>query len=395
MKTKNINFDINQLVTLKSHHILWGSVLSLGLNLIVSSNFLAQGFPLQAVNNSPPSIIDERLFRQDKQALIKAIDHSLKYLQTNKAKEAYQNYSMTEFSRERVIASLKRFRVLLLKSGSSYQLQRAVAKEFIFYQSVGNDNQGTVDFTGYFQPVYKASRYPTAQYRYPLYQKPDDFERWTLPHPTRRDLEGTDGLGTSSLIKGNELVWLSDRLEAYLIQVQGSAKLELTDGTIMTIGYNGATEYPYSSLGKELIKDGKIPANEMSLPRLTRYLEEHPAELSIYLPRNKRFIFFQETGGKPAYGSLNVPVTDERSIATDKSIMPPGALALIQTKIPQINAQQEVSTPFVSRYVLDQDTGSAIKGPGRVDIFFGTGDSAKTKAGLVDWTGRLYYLLLK
>ena len=395
MKTNTINSYINQFVNFKSYHILLSSLLSIGLNLIVSNNFLAQGFPLQTLQNPPSSIVDEQLFRQDKQSLINSIDNSLRYLQTDKAKQAYQNYSMTEFSRDRVIASLKRFRVLLLKSSSSYQLQRAVAKEFVFYQSVGHDNEGTVSFTGYFQPLYKASRYPTAKYRYPLFSKPSDFDSWQSPHPTRRDLEGTDGLGTSSIIKGNELVWLSDRLEAYLIQVQGSAKLELTDGTIMTIGYNGATEYPYSSLGKELIKDGKIPADKMSLPRLTRYLEEHPAELSIYLPRNKRFIFFQETGGRPAYGSLNIPVTDERSIATDKTIMPPGALALIQTKIPQVNSQQQVTTPFVSRYVLDQDTGSAIKGPGRVDIFFGTGDIAKTKAGLVDWTGRLYYLLLK
>lgn len=395
MKGNNIKLKHKSIITFKYDHILLSSLLSLSLNFIISSNFSAQGFPLKAVKTPPSSIIDEQLFRQDKQALVNAIDNSLKYLQTDKAKEAYRKYSLTEFSRERVMASLKRFRVLLLNSSNTSQLQQAVNREFVFYQSVGHDNQGTVSFTGYFQPVYKASRYPTAKYRYPLYRKPDDFDSWSKPHPTRRDLEGTDGLGTSSMIKGNELVWLSDRLQAYLIQVQGSARLELTDGSTMTIGYNGATEYPYSSLGKELIKDGKIPAEEMSLPRLTRYLEEHPAELSIYLPRNERFIFFQETDGKPAHGSLNVPVTDERSIATDKTIMPPGALALIKTKIPQINNQREVTTPFVSRYVLDQDTGSAIKGPGRVDIFFGTGNIAKTKAGLVDWTGTLYYLLLK
>jgi membrane-bound lytic murein transglycosylase A len=378
---------------LKSHHIVCSGLLSLSFNIFFSDHLL-QAFPLKAVSN--PSIsVDEQLFSSDKSALVKAIDHSLKYLQTDKAQEVYENYPMTEFSREKVIASLKRFRTLLLKSTTPQQLQKAVEREFVFYQSVGHDNQGTVSFTGYFQPVYKASRYPTAEYRYPLFRKPDDFDDWQTPHPTRRDLEGTDGLGTNSMIRGNELVWLNDRLKAYLIQVQGSAKLELTDGSTMTIGYNGATDYPYTSLGKELIKDGKIPPEEMSLPRLTQYLEEHPAELSIYLPRNKRFVFFEETGGRPAYGSLNVPVTDERSIATDKSIMPPGALALIRTKIPQLNSELELTTPVVSRYVVDQDTGSAIKGAGRVDIFFGTGNLAKTKAGLVDWTGELYYLLLK
>jgi len=163
----------------------------------------------------------------------------------------------------------------------------------------------------------------------------------------------------------------------------------------MTIGFNGATDYPYVSLGRELINDGKVPAEEMSLPRLMQYLESNPDELSVYLPRNNRFIFFNETGGQPPMGSLNVPVTDERSIATDKSIMPPGALLLIHTRIPQVNRDGQMTTPVTSRYVLDQDTGSAIRGAGRVDIFFGTGDIPKAQAGLVDWDGDLFYLLLK
>lgn len=370
------------------------SLLSISSNILCHGYLLAQTLPLQLVE-TPVNIVDEQLFVRDKQALIKAIDHSLSYLNTNKAKTVYESYSIPEFSRERVIASLKRFRQLLIVSKNAQQLQNSVEKEFLFYKSVGYDNQGTVSFTGYFQPTYSASRQKTAVYRYPLYAKPNNFDSWALPHPTRTDLEGKDGLGNSSILKGNELVWLSDRLQAYLVQVQGSAQLKLTDGKIMTIGFNGATNYPYSSLGKELIKDQKIPADEMSLPRLMSYLENNPDELDIYLPRNDRFIFFKETGGKPATGSLNVPVTDERSIATDKSLMPPGALALIYTRIPQLDPQKQLITPTVSRYVLDQDTGSAIKGPGRVDIFFGTGDVAKAKAGLVDWGGDLYYLLLK
>lgn len=371
------------------------SLLSLGSNILFHGHLWAQSVPLKPVDNLSTKIVDEQLFTGDKQALIRGIDHSLRYLNTDKAKTVYKNYSMPEFSRERVIASLKRFRQLLINSTSATQLQQLVEKEFRFYKSIGHDNQGTVSFTGYFQPVYSASRQKTAVYRYPLYRKPNNFDSWQNPHPTRTDLEGKDGLGNSSILKGNELVWLSDRLQSYLVQVQGSAQFKLTDGKIMTIGYDGATDYPYSSLGKELIKDGKIPANEMSLPRLMAYLESNPNELDIYLPRNNRFIFFKETGGKPATGSLNVPVTDERSIATDKSIMPPGALALIYTRIPQLDKQKQMVTPTVSRYVLDQDTGSAIKGAGRVDIFFGTGDVAKAKAGLVDWTGDLYYLLLK
>ncbi|WP_040467273.1 murein transglycosylase A [Geminocystis herdmanii] len=367
----------------------------MSLNLLFTNPLLAQSIPLKPIDNLPVKIVDEQLFTKDKQALIRSIDHSLKYLNTDKAKTVYANYPIPEFSRERVIASLRRFRQLLVNSTSAQQLQNAVEKEFRFYRSIGYDGEGTVSFTGYFQPIYKASRQKTDIYRYPLYVKPSNFDSWQNPHPTRKEIEGKDGLGNNSILRGNELVWLSDRLQAYLVQVQGSAQLQLTDGKIMTIGYNGATDYPYVSLGKELIQDGKIPADEMSLPRLMSYLENNPDELNIYLPRNNRFIFFKETGGQPATGSLNVPVTDERSIATDKSLMPPGALALIYTRIPQVDNNNQMITPIVSRYVLDQDTGSAIKGAGRVDIFFGTGDVAKAKAGLVDWTGDLYYLLLK
>jgi membrane-bound lytic murein transglycosylase A len=113
------------------------------------------------------------------------------------------------------------------------------------------------------------------------------------------------------------------------------------------------------------------------------------------LPRNERVIFFKETRGAPAQGTLEVPVTAERSIATDKSLMPPGALALIRTQIPYPNRSGALEKALVSRYVLDQDTGSAIEGAGRVDIFMGTGKMAGDRAGLMAHPGELYYLLLK
>ncbi|MBE9223244.1 MltA domain-containing protein [Cyanobacterium stanieri LEGE 03274] len=371
------------------------SLINIGLGLFFIPSSFAQNIPLKPVESLPMEVLDTQILSRDRQRLIRAIDHSLRYMNTESARKAYENYSVPGFTRERVMASLRRFRELLATSHSSAQLQEAIEREFRFYRSVGHDGEGTVHFTGYFQPVYRASRQRTDEFRYPLYRRPNNFDSWNRPHPTRAQLEGVDGQGTDSIIQGNELVWLGDRLEAYLVQVQGSAKLRLTNGQTMTIGFNGATDYPYVSLGRELINDGKVPAEEMSLPRLMQYLENNPDELSIYLPRNNRFIFFNETGGQPPMGSLNVPVTDERSIATDKSIMPPGALALIHTRIPQLNPDGRMITPVTSLYVLDQDTGSAIRGAGRVDIFFGTGDIPKAQAGLVDWDGDLFYLLLK
>ena len=380
------------------------ALVSLGLglsfltpNLLVNAEIEA---PLQSIELRESLGVDEQLWRDanspgDRQALLQAINYSLNYLNSPSAIRAYRNYPISGITRDRVYRSLIRFRQLLRTSRTPEELQTAVEREFIFYKSVGNDNQGTVAFTGYFEPFYQASRIRTEQYRYPLYSKPRNFNNWKKPHPTRAELEGEDGLlGKRSPLAGYELVWLSDRLEAFLIQVQGSARLQLTDGSIMTVGYGGSTDYAYTSIGKELVNDGKFTLEELSLPLLIDYFQTNPLELNEYLPRNNRFIFFSQTNGAPPKGSIGVPVTPERSIATDKSIMPPGALALIRTHIPYQNSTGDLEMTLVNRYVLDQDTGSAIKGAGRVDIFLGGGKLAGDRAGMINGEGELYYLLL-
>jgi membrane-bound lytic murein transglycosylase A len=328
----------------------------------------------------------------DRATLVRALDNSLKYLQSDRAATVYRSYPIKGVTRSRVEKSLRRFRQLVLAAKTPEQLQAAVRKEFTFYQSAGNDGMGTVGFTGYFEPVQTASRQPTQDYRYPLYRQPTSFGGWKKPHPSRLDLEGADGLeAAKGKLKGAELVWLKTRLDAFLIQVQGSARLQLTDGTTMTVGFGGSTDYPYVGIGRELVKAGKFKLEELTLPKIKQYFAEKPDELDVYLPRNKRFVFFQNTNNQPPIGSLGQPVMARRSIATDKRLMPPGALAVLQTQLPDQSLVQQ----SVSRYVLDQDTGSAIIGPGRVDIFMGSGDQAAAEAGLVNATGGLYYLLLK
>lgn len=377
----------------------------LGMQLVTSPHPAIATLPLQPVTPSkqqPNSFgRDDRIWGDrnqpgDRAALVAAIDRSLQYLKTPKAATAYQKYAVPGVTQERVRRSLERFRHLVLRSRSAAELQAAVQREFVVYQSVGKDQQGTVAFTGYFEPTYRASRVPTAEYRYPLFRLPANFAQWRKPHPTREVLEGADGLQfRQSPLKGLELVWLRDRLEAFLVQVQGSARLQLTDGRMMTVGYADRTDYPYTGVGRELVKDGKLAIENLTLPNLIQYFQQHPDELSAYLPRNRSFVFFRETQGSPAIGSLGVPVTAERSIATDKSLMPPGALALIQTQLPERDRNGQWQQTSVSRYMLDQDTGSAIQGPGRVDIFMGTGKQAGDRAGLINSTGQLYYLLLK
>lgn len=344
---------------------------------------------------------DEQIWSQrgktgDRKALLASIDNSLLYLTKGDAIAAYQNYPIREITLDRVRRSLLRFRQLVVSSKSAAQLQAAVRREFVFYQSVGNDGKGTVKFTAYYEPVYTASRVRTAIYKYPLYRLPPDFSQWPKPHPKRIDLEGKDGLqGNKSKLRGLELLWFRDRLDAYMVHIQGSAQIKLTNGKTTSIGYAGGTDYPWTSIGKELAKDGKLPLEGLTMPRLISYFRQKPQELNNYLPRWERFIFFQETSGRGATGSIHVPVTAERSIATDKSLMPPGALALIYNSFPYPASGGKLERRTVSRFVLDQDTGSAIKGPGRVDYFMGSGKLAGDRAGVTGGNGSLYYLLLK
>ncbi|MBE9120481.1 murein transglycosylase A [Tychonema sp. LEGE 07199] len=332
----------------------------------------------------------------DRQLLLKSIDNSLRYLNTSAAASAYSRYPVSGITRDRVRRSLDRFRQLVVSSTTPAQLQESVKREFVFYKSIGKDGKGTVAFTGYFEPTYAASRTPNSEYRYPLYRVPPNLGSWSKPHPTRLELEGADALqGSKGLLRGLELVWLRDRFQAFLVQVQGSARLQLAEGGEMTVGFAGKTSRNYTGVGRELVKDGKFTLEELTLPKLTAYFTSFPAEMDKYLPKNQSFVFFRDTNGALPTGSIGVPVTAERSIATDKALMPPGALALISTKLPYPNAAGKLEQNAVNRYVLDQDTGGAIKGAGRVDVFMGTGNLAGDRAGYINSTGELYYPLLK
>lgn len=343
--------------------------------------------------------LDDRLWSQDsdKAVLLQTIDDNLRYLASDAAATAYRKYPIKEITQERVFRSLQRFRELLLASKSAAELQAAVKREFVFYQAIGIGpvRKGEVLFTAYFEPIYSASRVRTSEYRYPLYRRPPDLDNWPRPHPPRGELEGKDGLQTHPKLKGLELFWLRDRWEAYIIHIQGSARLQLTDGTETSVGYAGSVRQDYTSVGKELVEDKKLTLDEASMPGILAYFQQNPTAMNEYLPRDRSFVFFREKHGEPASGSLGLPLTPERSIATDKSLMPPGALTLIHAPLPFVGRNGRIEDRIVSRYVLDRDTGGAIQGPGRVDYFAGSGKEAGDRAGVTRHLGQLYYLLLK
>lgn len=352
--------------------------------------------PLRPVDLSTAAAVWPQLTRpEDPAAFIRAINYSLDYLASPKAVTDYDHYPIPAVTRNRVWESLRQLRTLVQQTSDDQSWQQALAQHFELYAAAGHDGEGTVHFTGYFEPVYTASRIPTADYRYPLYRKPPDLDSWSSPQPTRLDLEGVDGLqGEQGPLANLELVWLQDRLEAFLIQVQGSAKLQLTDDTTMSVGYAGRTDYPYTSIGRLLVTDGKLAADQLSLPNLIQYFQTHPEDLDRYLPQNQRFVFFRETAGGNPTGTLSVPVTPGISIATDKTLLPPGAPALMALPLPELLPDGQWTVRDTNRLVLDQDTGGAIIGPGRVDLFTGTGAVAGELAGRINTNGQLYYLLV-
>ncbi len=325
-----------------------------------------------------------------KEELLKGIRYSLGYLRSEEAKAAYEGLRSSGIPRKAVVASLRHFRAILLRAQSAEELGSVLLRDFSIYRSIGRDGRGTVRFTAYFQPTYEASRVRTSKYRYPIFARPPDFDKWSKPHPTRVELEGYHGTGEgSSRLKGHELAFLKSRFEAFMIHVQGSALLDLPDGTRMSVGYAGNTNYRFV---------GFIPACLKKKDRtqsVQQFFISQPEELDKCLARNNRFIFFQEKKIPDPIGSLGVPVIPECSIATDKSLLPPGAFGLVRTRMPFPRKDGSLQLKMSSRIVLDHDSGGAIKGPGRADIFMGSGPEAGKKARAVYADGELYYFFLK
>jgi membrane-bound lytic murein transglycosylase A len=207
------------------------------------------------------------------------------------------------------------------------------------------------------------------------------------PYPPRAVIED------SRMLQGKELAWLGDPFEVYIAHVQGSAKLRLPDGKLATVGYAANNGHEYKSVAQELVKDGRIPPDQISLAAMIDYFKKYKEQVRSYVRRNARFVFFKKEEGPPL-GCLNEPVTAYRTIATDKSIFPRASLAFITTTLPRPVGGQPVRQLY-SGFALDQDAGGAIRAPGRCDVYMGVGDLAGQLAGQTYQEGRLYYLFLK
>ena len=327
-----------------------------------------------------------------------AIARSLNYMNKTSSQRFFPSGEITHY---RALATLNAFAQLLDSGITGRALASAIRERFDVYTSVGCDNRGTVLYTGYYTPIFDGSLEQTERFKYPLYAQPSDLVKGPdgetigqkLPsgqivtYPSRRDIEA------SGQLPGTEVAFLADPFEVYIAHVQGSAKIRTPSGELITIGYAANNGHEYKSVAHELINDGKITSAEMNLARMIEFFKQNPDLIDQYISRNPRFVFFQLGSGAPR-GSLNEPVTTMRTIATDKSIYPRACPAFISARLPRAIAGSVCKVNYTG-FVLDQDTGGAIRAPGRCDVYMGVGDLAGTMAGQVYEEGRLYYLFLK
>ena len=278
--------------------------------------------------------------------------------------------------------------------------------DFDWYQTYGENGDGDVFFTGYYLPLLYASYEKTDEFFYPIYLRPNDLVtvkvngslRWRKKisynnyelYDDRYQIDYKSSLADKNL----EIVYTNDYIGAFFTHIQGSARISIIDSPDkFYINYAAQNGLKYVSIGKVLKDEGKDQYYWSSLQGLTEYLTKFPEEQDRIFPMNPSYIFFKKSlsGAK---GSTGISLTPKHSIAIDNKIYPYGAVGLIQSYLP-VKRGSRVKWKIFSRLITTQDTGGAIKGPSRVDIFFGDDEQAEFEAGHMSSHGKMYFLLSK
>jgi membrane-bound lytic murein transglycosylase A len=284
---------------------------------------------------------------------------------------------------------------------SADALARELDRRFRVY---GAASPGGVLYTGYYLPLMEARTTRDERFQFPVLGRPVDLVTVSpaelgvecpagttlvgrvdhgrlVPYATRAEIETSGASGAPAL------AWVDDPVALFFLQIQGTGRLVFADGSRRLVGFAASNGRPYVSIGKLLVADGKLSADAASMQGIRGWIAAHPEERERVLDANPRYVFFRPLAGEPV-GSMGVPVTGGRTIATDAAVYPPGLLAFV--RIPPSTA---APGDAFSRLVLNQDAGAAIRGPGRVDLFFGDGPEADVRAGRLRARGELYFLV--
>lgn len=296
---------------------------------------------------------------------------------------------------------------------ASLEIDPIAAKKFFetHFSPIAFSDQEPGLFTGYYAPLYKGSREKTETFTAPLYMVPDDLQNINLGDFDQR-LKGRSIIGEVSdnkLIpykdreaidrgalddKNLELVWLENTERTFFLQIQGSGFIELKDGELMHLGYAERNGRPYRAIGQFLIESGDIDREDMSLQAILAWMEENPEKSDELMWKNPSYVFFIERNSEKPVGSLAVGLTPGRSLAVDRSHIPLGVPLWLNTYQEMTTDSGEmIKNPNLKRLVVAQDTGGAIKGKIRGDVYWGIGDAAELKAGPMKDRGTYHILV--
>jgi len=278
---------------------------------------------------------------------------------------------------------------------------------FTPYQVHNPDGSEQGMITGYYEPLLKGSRSKTPRFQYPLYAAPNDLLSIDLGgvYPQLKDLRLRGRLQGKRIvpyynraeidagageITGNELFWVENEIELFFLHIQGSGRIELPDGKQVKVGYADQNGHPYQSIGKRLVETGELKLEEASMQGIKGWAEKNPDKIVTLLEHNPSYVFLRELPDSLSapLGALGVPLTNEYSIAVDRTTIPLGAPVFLATTYPNDSAP-------LNRLMLAQDTGGAIKGAVRADFFWGFGESAGAQAGKMKQQGRMWVLFPK
>jgi membrane-bound lytic murein transglycosylase A len=260
--------------------------------------------------------------------------------------------------------------------------------------------------TGYYEPLLQGSWDRTEEYRFPLYGVPQDLlvvdlgavypqlkgmrlrgkldGNRVVPYYDRAQLDDD-----RELLQGTEILWVNSPVDLFFLHVQGSGLVQFADGSIVAVGYADQNGHPYQSIGRVLVQMGELEKDEVTLFTIREWLQSNPERLNELLSKNPSYVFFElrDAFADGPTGALNVALTPRRSIAVDRNVIPLGAPVWLQTTLP------DAAQSPLNQLMLAQDTGGAIRGHVRADVFWGRGFEAERMAGLMKQQGQLFVLL--
>jgi membrane-bound lytic murein transglycosylase A len=353
--------------------------------------------------NTPRGLYADDL---DRPGLLAAADRSLDYFKRAK-KSARFDLGRDTFTAEQIAASVDAF-TRIIEETPADRVGRRISRECRAYTPMR-----TPRFTAYYEPVLTASKQKTERFRYPVYQKPDEVTLVRLadffPDDTRH-LHGAVDSGrllpflTREQIDGNgrlhgrglELAWVDDPVALFFLHIQGSGRLRMDgDGDVLRVNYAASNGLPYTSIGRYMLDNGILTSGSSGAIR--SYLSGNPNARNDIMFRNQRYIFFRKVelaADEGPIGSLGVPLVAGRSIATDARYIPPGSVLYIRSKRPVTDEQGKLTGwENFSRFAFSHDSGAAIKGPARADIYWGDGEEAGAEAGYMSQGGKMVVLM--